>query len=50
MIEVIKKHLMSKKVCKNYKKKDDSVERFGENLANGYLMGMLSGIYSVENL
>ena len=41
---------MSKKVCKNEKKKVNSVERFGENLANSYIMGMISGNYSVENL
>ena len=50
MVEVIKKHFMSKKVCKNEKKKVNSVERFGENLANSYIMGMISGNYSVENL
>lgn len=48
MVEVIKKHFMSKKVSK--RNKETRIENLGENLANGYLMGMLSGIYSVENL
>ena len=50
MLEVIKKHFMSQELPKTKKKRQARLERFEESLANGYAMGMLSGIYSVENL
>lgn len=50
MVEIIKKHLMFRKSPRQDKERETRIERFGENLANGYVMSILSGIYSVENL
>lgn len=50
MVEFVKKHLMAKSPSKKNKRKSDRLDRFGEDLANGQLMAVLSGIYSVDTL
>ena len=50
MFEIIKKDFAAKKRSRHRSEKENALENFGESVANGYEMSILSGIYSVNNL
>ena len=50
MFEIIKKDFAAKKHSRHRSEKENALENFGESVANGYEMSILSGIYSVNNL
>ena len=50
MFEIIKKHFTVKNESKKSPKQTRRMDDFAENVSNGYVMAMLSGIYSVNVL